>query len=117
MNKHEFDERRKELVNIIESKKSELTRLEFDFARELFYSSLMSLQKEEVEKKLKDCNYDFYYMLSNSIVEEEEEEEALISIRKEKNGVSYSFGIFNKNEFFDVVYAILIRFNAFMREE
>lgn len=116
MNKHEFDERRKELVNIIESKKSELTRLESDFARELFYSSLMSLQKEEVEKKLKDCNYDFYYyMLRDSIVDEEEE--ALISIRKEKNGVSYSFGIFNKNEFFDVVYAILIRFNDFMMEE
>lgn len=113
MNKHEFDERRKELVNIIESKKSELTRLESDFARELFYSSLMSLQKEEVEKKLIDCNYDFYYyMLSDSIVDE-----ALISIRKEKNGVSYSFGIFNKNEFFDVVYDILIRFNDFMREE
>lgn len=115
MNKHEFDERRKELFNIIESKRSELTRLESDFARELFYSSIMSLQKEEVEKKLIDCNYDFYYLLSTSIVEEEEE--ALISIRKEKNGVSYSFGLFNKNEFFDVVYAILIRFNAFMREE
>lgn len=114
MNKQEFDERRKELVNIIESKKSELTRLESYFARELFYSSLMSLQKEEVEKKLRDCNYDFYYMLSDSIVDEEE---ALISIRKEKNGVSYSFGIFNKNEFFDVVYVILIRFNDFMREE
>lgn len=115
MNKHEFDERRKELVNIIESKRSELTRLESDFARELFYSSLMSLQKEEVEKKLKDCNYDFHYMLSVSIVDEEEE--ALISITKEKNGVSYFFGIFNKNEFFDVVYAILMRFNDFMMEE